>query len=98
MKDEQDRLLLAISFVWDTREDADEFFQSYLDLVQVKSQGKWELVHRNENERSWVGEDISIHLSLDGDGTLVVIGPDMETVESAVKEISGFDAQGVAES
>ena len=59
MKDAQDRLLIAMRFSWDTVEDAEEFFRAYLDLADEKSQGQWETIRAEENERLWEGEDIA---------------------------------------
>ena len=88
LKDELGKTLIAMSFSWDTREDALEFFRSYLDLVEQKGEGEWELVETDGGMRLWVGNDIGLHLSLEGDGTLVIIGPDQATVEAALRGIS----------
>ena len=93
LRDDEGRLLIAIRFSWDTVEDADEFFQSYLDLVVEKSQGQWKLARTNENMRLWIGDDISVHLALAASGTLLVIGPDLATVETILKEISNSTAE-----
>ena len=79
-KDDRSRRLMVIRFSWDTAEDTDEFFEAYLDLVDEKSLGQWELVETDESKRWWVGDDISVYLALEGDDTLLIIGPDRATV------------------
>ena len=92
-RDDGGRPLIAMRFSWDTVEDADEFFQAYLDFAGWKGQGRWTLVETGENTRLWVGEDISVHLSLEGDRTLVIIGPAQAVVEMVLKGISAENTQ-----
>ena len=88
MKDDQGRILIVIRFSWDTVRDAHEFFQAYLDLVDVKSQGRWDLVDAAEGRRLWVAEDMSAYLAMEGDDTLLLIGPDRVTVEAILQVIA----------
>ena len=44
--------------------------------------------------RFWEGDDVSVHLSLEGDATLVIIGPDRTTVETAFEVISSSSPGG----
>ena len=93
LKDDQAETLLALRFSWDTPADAAEFYQAYVDLVVEKSQGQWELAEAGQDLRLWVGDGISVYLSLEADKTLVVIGPDRTTVDIVVDEISGPGVQ-----
>ena len=93
LKDGQGRLLIAMSFSWDTVGDANEFSRAYLDFVDQKSQGQWELVQSGENLRFWAGDNIGLYLSHAVDGTLIVIGPDVPTVRTAVEQVAGTVAQ-----
>ena len=93
LRDDQAETLLAMRFSWDTLADAAEFYQAYIDLVGEKSQGRWELVETGRDLRLWVGDSISVDLSLEADNTLVVIGPDRATVDIVADEISGPPAQ-----
>ena len=88
LKDEAGRLLIAMLFSWDTAADADEFFEAYLDFAHQKSEGSWELENEDENFRLWTGDGISLVLARGGTGTLVAIGPDLSTVQTALAEIS----------
>ena len=94
LNDDQGRSLIAIRYSWDTVEDADEFFQAYLDFVHEKSQGQWELVEMAEDMRLWVGINSSSYLALEGVTALLVIGPDRATVEAVANKIPGFAAEG----
>ena len=88
LKDDQERQLLAAAFSWDSAADADQFFQAYLDFVEGKSKGQWELAESSESSRLWVGQGTSTYLAIDGDTTRLVIGPDLGTVEAAAGIIS----------
>jgi hypothetical protein len=85
LKDQGGRLLLALRSRWDSPEDAGQFFQSYLDLAEVKGQGQWKTAQLEERTRLWVGDGVSVHLSRDGAETLLVIGPDRETVSTVAR-------------
>ena len=87
LKDDRGRRLMVVLFSWDSTEDADEFFQAYLDLADKKSLSQWKLVETDANKRWWVGEDISIYLALEGDDTLLIIGPDRATVETILPTV-----------
>ena len=93
LKNDEAATLLALRFSWDTPADAAEFYHAYVDLVAEKSRGQWELAETGQELRLWVGESISVHLSLEADNTLVVIGPDRATVDAVVDAISGPDVQ-----
>ena len=93
-QDGRGRTLMAMRFRWDTGEDAEEFFQSYLELVDEKSGGRWPLVESKDGARLWIGEGICVYLGLVRDRTVVVIGPDRAAVEAIVTPISGPAAGG----
>ena len=87
-KDDQGRTLIAMRFLWDDQEEADEFFQAYLDFVTLKSAGDWELLETDENIRLWAGDELGVYLDFEGAATLVIIGPDPATVRAVSGEIS----------
>ena len=87
LKDERGRRLMVILFSWDSIEDAVEFFQAYLDLAEEKSRGQWKLVETDESKRWWVGEDISVYLTLEGVDTLLIIAPDPAIVETILPTV-----------
>ena len=86
-KDDAGRILIAIRTSWDTTRDAGEFFEAYLDFVANKSEGRWELVETGEEVRFWDGQGTSVYLSLDGDHTYVIVGPDRASVEAVPQAI-----------
>ena len=51
------------------------------------------MLETGENLRFWAGENIGLYLSHTVDGTLIVIGPDVPTVRTAVEEVAGTVAQ-----
>ena len=67
---------------WDTTLDADQFFQAHLDLVAARSLGQWDLVVEAHTVRLWQGEGIAVEL--DGDTTVLAIGPDRQSVDLAI--------------
>ena len=87
VEDDQGRLLMVMRYSWDTEEDAAQFFQAYLDLVDKKSGGEWDAVVSEDANRLWEGDNVSVHLSLEGFGTLVIIGPDRPTVDTVLEVI-----------
>ena len=94
LKDDADRSLMAIRSSWDTEADALEFFQTYIALVEGGAHGLLEATQTEEGRRVWSGDDRTINLSLAGDVTLVVMGPDSATVEAAVAAVDAAAAGG----
>ena len=85
LKDARDRLLIAVGFSWDSERDAFEFFDAYLNLVRVKSRGRWQLIESGDNLRLWRGDGISLYVSVGGTRSMIVIGPDIETVRTVLE-------------
>ena len=86
-RDDAGRTLIAIRTSWDTTRDAREFFDAYLEFVANKSEGRWGLVEAGEEVRFWEGQGTSVYLSLDGDHTHVIVGPDRASVEAVLRAI-----------
>ena len=86
--------MMTLLFSWDTADDALEFFQSYVELARINGEGTWALVQSGEDFRLWVDEGISVYVGLEGDSTLVIIGPDRGIVESVLGELPAFAPQG----
>ena len=89
LKDADGRLAMVVLYSWDTLQDATEFFDVYLDFVDQKSEGRWELVESAATLRLWVGDGISVFLAREGSRTLLVIGPDQGTVDSLRQAAQG---------
>jgi hypothetical protein len=93
LKDDQDRRLIAMLYSWDSEQDAAEFFQVYLEFVDVKSEGLWNVITSDFNERMWQGQDIGVYLRTKGSETLVIVGPDEETVRAVASEFPLLDTE-----
>ena len=87
LKNDRGRRLMAMKFSWDTLFDATEFFDAYVNFVDEKSQGEWDLVDSGSDTRLWVGDGVSVFLSRERAETLVIIGPDRDSVEAALAEL-----------
>jgi hypothetical protein len=84
LKDPVGKDLFVLVTTWDTPQDAAQFFMAYLDLVDAKSLGEWELVLETDGARHWVGGGISVYLELGGDKTTLVLGPDRDSVDAII--------------
>jgi hypothetical protein len=93
LKDDQDRRLATMLYSWDSEQDAAEFFQAYLEFVEVKSEGLWNVITFDFNERMWQGQDIGVYLRATGSETLVIVGPDEETVRAVASEFPLLDTE-----
>ncbi|MEA1958815.1 MAG: hypothetical protein U9N44_03970, partial [Chloroflexota bacterium] len=78
--------LLVMYWIWDTRNDAEEFFDAYLDFMEEKTGGDWNLALDDTWDRWWQTDDRSVYLSKQGSNTLVVITTDIDIVEDLVAE------------
>lgn len=83
LKDDRDRWMIAMLHSWDSVIDAEEYFQLYLDFVEVKSQGFWELEPDIDGNFMWTGDNVAVHLGIHEHLTLTIIGPDSAAVEAA---------------
>ena len=91
LRDSQGRQLIAMLYGWDSDIEADEFYDAFLEWAAAKSLGEWSLIQSGESRRLWVGEDISVHIEMVRDTSLVIIGPDQASVESVIAAVSGLE-------
>ena len=87
LKDGQDRWMIAMLHAWDRLVDAQEYIRVYLEFVDVKSNGLWELETDIEGNLMWTGEDVAVHLRIYEHRTLTIAGPDLAAVEAARKAV-----------
>jgi hypothetical protein len=78
--------LLVMQSVWDTDVDAEEFFTAYIDFVDMKSLGTWDLTLSNQGKRWWNAQDMSVYLSISGDEVLLIIAPDESVVKAVLPQ------------
>jgi len=92
LKNTADKKLLVLHSVWDSVDDAKEFFNAYITFVEEKSQGTWSLALDEEGKRWWQAEAVSLYLSQEGSEVLLIIAPDQVTTEEVLAEFPQFHA------
>ena len=90
LKNTEGEKLLAWCSVWDSVNDAKEFFNAYIAFVEEKSQGKWSLALDEEGKRWWQAEAVSLYLSQKWSEVLLIIAPDQATTEEVLAEFPQF--------
>ena len=90
LKDTEGRKLLALSSAWDSIADAGEFFDTYIDFVAVKSGGAWTLLSKDEGERWWQTEGLSLYLAQEESEVLIVMAPDETVAGQVLTEFAEF--------
>jgi hypothetical protein len=90
LKNTDGEKLLVLHSVWDSVDDAAEFFNAYIDFVEEKSQGTWSLALDDEGKRWWQAEAVSLYLSQEGSEVLLIIAPDQVTTEEVLAEFPQF--------
>jgi len=88
-EDANKRDLLVLSSTWDTPQDAQEFFDAYLDFVHNKSKDSWPIRLNTEDKRWWNAPGQSVYLSKQGNDVTIILAPDEETVTSILPEFAG---------
>ncbi len=79
-----DDVVFILDAVWDTTQDADEFFEAFIQYADLR----WEAVSQEINGyHTWSGEQGLSVLMQVGDRTLWVMAPDRELVETILSEI-----------
>ena len=83
LKNAQDERLLVSKVVWDSEDDAQEFFDAFQALMQTRSDEEWESVDGDDASRLINLANQSIFLNIDTLDTLMIFAPDVETLEAA---------------
>ena len=83
----QDRNLLASLIAWDSENDAQEFFDTFLDLMRNRTGERWQMV--SGDEKSWVMSlpEQRVFLGLGAAETLLILAPDGDSLETAMSAI-----------
>ena len=82
--------LLVLHSVWDSVNDAREFFNAYIAFVEEKSQGTWSLALNSEGKRWWETGGLSLYLSQEGSEVLLIMAPDQAIAEEVLAEFPQF--------
>ena len=80
--------LLVSLITWDSADDAEEFFDVFLDFTQERTDGSWE-VSGDDSSRGMSLPGQSIRLSLEGRDTILIIGPDDQVVATVKTALDG---------
>ena len=88
LKNTQDESLLVWKVVWDSEDDAREFFDAFQGLMQAISGEDWEAVDGDDASRLMNLTNQSIYLNIDALDTLMIFAPDVDTLEAARKAVS----------
>ena len=74
--------LMVQSIVWDTEDEAHEFYDIFLEFTQSRTGGEWETVEGEASAAQMALDDLDIFVGLDGAATLLIYAPDASTVET----------------
>ena len=88
-KSSEEANLLVSKVTWDTEEDAQEFFDAFLDFIEAREGIQWETSAGDEAQRIINPPDQSILLKLSEKDTLVIFAPDSAILETAVAALEG---------
>jgi len=81
-EDANQRDLLVLRSTWDTPQDTQEFFDTYLLFVHNKSKDSWPVRLNTQDQRWWNAPGQSVYLSKQGNDVTIILAPDKETVTS----------------
>jgi len=90
LKNNLSQKLLVLHSVWDSVNDAREFFNAYIAFVEEKSQGTWSLALDEEGKRSWEADAMSLYLSQKESEVLLIMAPHRATTEEVLAEFPQF--------
>lgn len=77
--------LLIISIVWDTLNDAIEFYDLFLSLTQNRTDGKLEFLGENSNlARIFLDQEASIAVKLKDEETVIIFAPSNQVFSTAI--------------
>ena len=85
----QDENLLFLSISWDTQEDAEEFFGTFHEFMEVRTGLQWDPVSDGATASIMTVPDQSVFIGLDTMETVLIFAPDLltlETVRAALEE------------
>ena len=82
--------VMVLPIVWDTENDAQEFFDTFVEFTAARTQGQWEPDVEGEAspQRMTLG-DQTIFVSLDGANTLNIFAPDQDILDTVVAGLQG---------
>ena len=88
-KGPEDANLLASLITWDSGNDAQEFFDTFIEFMPVRTNVAWEPPEGDEGSRVMNLPDQIILIKLDADDTQLIFAPDAETLETVRIALDG---------
>ena len=83
LKSTEDETLLYSLIAWDAEDEAQEFFEAFLEFNEARTDSKWEEPGDDDTERLMVLSDQVIFLDWMGVDILLIFAPDSEALEAA---------------
>lgn len=93
VENEAGQALFASMIVWDSEEDADEFYRAYQDLVESSLGGTWEESADSESTLTMETEGQHALINLDGLITTIVLSPDLDAALTTIKVIRAGEGE-----
>ena len=75
----EETALVSVS-AWDSAAFAESFFETYSEVAGRSSD--WRLIHSGESIRRWSGKGRTVHLEIDSNTVVLIIGNSQSTVET----------------
>ena len=90
-----DEDLFASLLVWDTEEDAQEFFDTFMEFTVTRTGAQWETAGEEATNGLMMLPEQSIFIGLDAMDMVLVFAPDVTTLETARGALQQSSAAGV---
>ena len=74
--------LLVISIVWDTEDDAQEFFDTFKEFTESRTGGEWITPGSEGSPARMILPEQTIQMSIDMLSTLLMFAPDQQTLDT----------------
>ncbi|MCH8309320.1 MAG: hypothetical protein IIB17_02340, partial [Chloroflexi bacterium] len=87
LENEAGETLFASMIVWDTEEDAVEFYLAYQDLMEFSLGGTWEELVDIKSTLTMETDSQRALINLDGLITVIVLSPDLDTALAAINSV-----------
>ena len=94
LKGPLDEIVLVLSIAWDTGDDALEFFDTFLESVQVRTGAVWDIAGDGQEASITTRPDQRVFIELDGKGTVMIFAPDQALLEATREGLTGVGVAG----
>ena len=80
----QGALLLQTVIAWDGEDDAQEFFDAFVQFTSARTDAEWQPIEGGPSAQTIALPGQVIFAALEGSQTTLVFAPDTDTLETAV--------------